>query len=134
MREKQTRPTATELAKRAGCSLRSVYERFKSLDALALASFDYLLQDWARFSATLTTSADRHTRLKTYVRARAQTCETSLSVWREVLRINPSPELQARMDEVRKHTLEGLELAFHPELVSLSKQKRRTLLIVLEAI
>ena len=41
LREKQQPPTAPEIARRAGCSIRSVFQHFSSLLTLSLAAADH---------------------------------------------------------------------------------------------
>jgi len=135
VREKHERPTAMEVAERAGCSARSVFERFGNLEALAVATFDYVLQKWAEQSATLPLHDNRETRIEWHVRTRAHICETWLPIWRNVLSIKPRTEaMQARIERVRQLTRERLNLIYRPELDTLSGEQRHRLLIGLEGL
>ena len=42
LRENPQRPTGAQIAERAGCSIRSIFERFTDLDQLALAAIDHV--------------------------------------------------------------------------------------------
>src|SRR5262249_17779276 len=69
-------PRTLEVAKRAGCSLRTVFERFGSLGGLGLAAFDSIVEGHTSAPADDFVNADRDTRIDFQVSLRAQTCET----------------------------------------------------------
>ena len=75
LRENPRIPTAGEIAKRAGCSIRSVFERFSDLLTLSLAAADYASAQAMAQSAVPDVDADLHTRLKAQVETRAAICE-----------------------------------------------------------
>ena len=43
LRRKPAMPTASQIAEEAGCSVRSVFERFSDLEALSVAAADYAI-------------------------------------------------------------------------------------------
>jgi AcrR family transcriptional regulator len=43
LRRNPVKPTAAQIADEAGCSTRSIFERFSDLDALSLATADYAI-------------------------------------------------------------------------------------------
>jgi AcrR family transcriptional regulator len=133
--ETHSRPVMTDVANRAGCSVRSIFVRFESLDRLALATIDYVLDSLAQLPSTLVVEGVRHDRIHSQVRTRAHICETWLPLWRLVQRADSdSQALQARIERVRQLIRERLELVYRPELATLSKQRRKTILIALEAV
>ena len=65
-------PTAPQIAKRAGISTRSVFERFTDLLTLSLAVADYAFEQAMAQAAVPNLDADLHTRLKAQVRCGPQ--------------------------------------------------------------
>lgn len=135
-RETKRIPTTLEVAKRARCSLRTVFERFGSLGGLGLAAFDAILSD--RFVSTPPgdlVRADRRSRIRFQTTVRARTCETWLPIWRIVMRNEGiSDQLEERIETVRRLTRNRLELMYGPELDTLSPDSRNAVLIALEAL
>jgi AcrR family transcriptional regulator len=86
LREKQQAPTALEIGKRAGCSIRSVFERFSDLLTLSLAAADYAFAQALAQAAVPNVDADLHARLKSQVETQAAICERWLPLWRALLR------------------------------------------------
>src|ERR1700722_10663256 len=85
LRENPQIPTAGDIAKRAGCSIRSVFERFSDLLTLSLAAADYAFAQGMAQSAVPDVDADLHTRLKAQVETRAAICGQWLALWRAPL-------------------------------------------------
>src|SRR5262249_6775212 len=75
-------PTASQIAEEAGCSPRSVFERFSDLDTLNLATADYAIAQGRAEAAACDVRTDRASRIRSHVRARAQACEKWLPLWR----------------------------------------------------
>src|SRR5260370_16775262 len=65
VRENPQAPTAPEIAKRAGCSIRSVYQHFSSLRTLSLAAADAFAQSVAQ-AAVPNVDAHLHTLLNSH--------------------------------------------------------------------
>jgi AcrR family transcriptional regulator len=131
--ETHARPAMTDVAKRAGCTTRSIFVRFETLDGLALATFDHVLQRVAKLP--LTVEGDRQCRIRTHVRTRAHNCEKWRPLWQLLSRADPSSRaLQARIERVRQVTRNRMERAYRTELASLSGRRRQTILIALEAL
>ena len=102
LREKQQPPKAPEVAKRAGCSVRSVFERFSDVLALSLAAADYSIEQAMAQAAVPNLDADLHIRLKSQVETRAAICEQWLPLWRALLRYqSASEELAIRIKRIR---------------------------------
>jgi AcrR family transcriptional regulator len=75
LRENLKPPTAQEIAKRAGCSVRSIFERFSDLVTLSLAAADHAFEEALAQAAVPNMDADLHTRLKSQIKTRAVICE-----------------------------------------------------------
>ena len=128
-------PTAAEIAGRAGCSVRSVFERFRDLQALQLAAIDYALVQTVALSPPRGRDGDRACRISAQVEGRAQTCERWLPLWRALLaNRGDAPEVRHRVEAARTRNLARLEAMYAAELGALEEGERRQLLIVLEAL
>src|SRR6185369_7637457 len=82
VRANQEPPTAPEIAKRAGISTRSVFERFTDLLTLSLAVADYAFEQALAQAPMPDVDADLNTRLKAQVEVRSAICEQWLPLWR----------------------------------------------------
>ena len=135
LKENPKRPTADELAKQAGCSERSVFERFSDLQTLSLAALDYALHQASAQAVVRNVDGDRLSRIRSQVETRAETCERWLPLWRTLLHTqHDSEELPRRIECTRDTMLARLELMYRPELSTLSAAERREVLIALEAL
>ena len=136
VREKEEVPTAAALARRAGCSTRSVFERFSDFRELASAAFDHVLQQGLSTPVGDTPSKDRATRITFQVRVRATNCENWLPLWRVLMRttIGDKEVLQLRISVLREMSRARVRLMYEPELSTLSQWKRDATLIALEAL
>jgi TetR/AcrR family transcriptional regulator of autoinduction and epiphytic fitness len=135
VREKHGRPATTELAARAGCSTRSVFERFQSIHALELAALDHLTQQLAAIPQELQLDADRQARIGAYARMRALKCETWLAHWR-VLRgtETASVDRQSRLEAVRRLNHEFISAIYGAELSAVDEVTRRNIVIALQGL
>lgn len=136
VREKEEVPTAKVIARRAGCSTRSVFERFSDFRELASATFDHVLQQGLSTAVGDTPTKDRITRIAFQVRVRAINCENWLPLWRVLMRttIGAKEVLNVRISVVREMSRARLRLMYEPELSTLSQWKREATLIALEAL
>jgi AcrR family transcriptional regulator len=133
LRENQQPPTTPGIAKRAACSVRSVFERFSDLLTLSLAAADYAFEQAMAHAAVPNLDADLHTRLKSQVETRAAICEQWLPLWRALLRYqSASEELAIRIKRIRAAMLARLLLVYGPELSILSEAERSRLLVALD--
>ena len=133
LRENQQPPTTPEIAKRAGYSVRSVFERFSDLLTLSLAAADYSFEQAMAQAALPILDADLHTRLKSQVETRAVICEQWLPLWRALLRYqSASEELATRIKRIRAAMVSRLELVYGPELSTLSGAEHIQLLVALD--
>ncbi len=128
-------PTAAEIARRAGVSTRSVFERFEDLLTLSFAAADHVFAQGLAQAAPRHVDADRPTRLRSQVETRAGVCESWLPLWRALIRHqSASPLLQARIGRVYDLIAERLQLMYRPELSTLAEPERTHVLIALEAL
>jgi AcrR family transcriptional regulator len=131
--EKQQPPTAPEIARRAGCSIRSVFQHFSGLLTLSLAAADYAFAQALAQAAVPNVDADLHTRLKVQVETRAAICEQWLPLWRALLRYqSESKAVAIRIKRTRATMVARLELAYAPELSTLSEPERCRRLVALD--
>ncbi len=135
VREKHEVPTAQQIAERAGYSVRSVFERFPDLRTLRVAVTDHAIAEGRNVGGLHDVDADRETRIRSQVRARAHGCEKWLPLWRVLSAHNDDvPELQKRIRMVRELVRARIELMFRKELSVLNESGKRSVLIALEAI
>jgi len=133
--ETRRQPTALQIAERAGCSLRLIFQHFADLPSLTVAAaFVAYTEGRARADAAKL-DGDRQTRISTHLERRARNCEAWLPLWRVGFGLkDQSTELLQLGLLVRKATLDRLSEMYAPELTSLAAVDRRRLLIALEAI
>src|SRR6266851_4541510 len=135
LRETRLIPTATQIAQRAGCSVRSVFERFADLMTLSFAAADHALAQAGAEAEARDVDGDRQTRVRSQVATRAALCERWLPTWRALIRHQyDSEQLPARLERMYGLVFERLKLMYRPELSTLGEPERRQLLIALEAL
>lgn len=135
LRESPKAPTAAQIAKRAGCSTRSIFERFTDLLALSTAAADYVFAQAQALPVVRDPDADRLTRVKSHVETRAQICEQWLPMWRALIHNqNESEILRVRIGLVYDMIGERLKLMYGPELSTVSTSEQKQLLIALESL
>ena len=134
-RENHQKPTGAQIAARAGCSVRSLFERFTDLDQLALAAIDHIIGIGLAMTVSDMAEGDRQVRLRLQVETRARICESWLPLWRVLVRYeDESDSVKARIQMVREAILARLKLMYRPELSTLPEAERTRLLIALEAL
>lgn len=135
LRDSPRMPTASEIAQRSGCSVRSIFDRFPDLLAIRVAATDHALSIGNTQAAARDVDGDRQARMKSQVETRGQTCERWLPLWR-ALNANQgdSEELKARINFVRLAIGKRLELMYAPELSTLAEEERKRRVIALETV
>ncbi len=125
-------PTAAEIATRAGCSVRSVFERFPDLHNLQVAAASYAMDRVAEQAPQPLLDADRNARIQHQVEMRSHLCEIWGRLWRSLL-VNrgDSDELRQKISKFQELRLTRLEVAFRPELAILPDVERRQILVAL---
>ncbi len=135
LRESPQIPTGAQIAKRAGCSLRLIFERFADLDQLGLAAIDHVIGLGLSTPVGDRAEGDRLSRLRFQVETRARICEMWLPLWRVLARHQDQGDsVKARIQMVREAVLARLRLMYRPELSVLSETERAHLLMALEAL
>lgn len=128
-------PKAVDIVRRAGYSVRSIFERFPDLGKLRLAAADYGLGQAAALAPPRHLDGDRQMRIRSQVETRAGTCERGVPLWRVLIAsVAEDKELMLRVRTSRNRTVDRLEMMYRPELSSLPESQRRYLLIALEAV
>jgi AcrR family transcriptional regulator len=127
-------PTASQIADRAGCSARSVFERFPDIHSLQVAAVDHAM--------TLIVPPpppgvgdDRQTRIRAQVESRSRSCQTWMPLWRSlIVNQGESAQLRQRVVQLRQAIVDRLSSMYEPELSVVPEAERRRLLITLEAL
>jgi AcrR family transcriptional regulator len=133
--ETRLQPTALQIAERAGCSLRLIFQHFADLASLTLAAAQIAYGQGRARADVASVEGDRETRIRTHMERRVRNCEAWLPLWRVAVTLDDhSPELRRLGGLIRKGTLDRLAEVYAPELGSLSDVDRQRLLIALEAI
>lgn len=128
-------PTASQIAERAGYSVRSIFERFSDLGALSLATADHAIAVGQSEAMARDVDGDRPTRIRSHVRTRALACEKWLPLWHAMLETQDEvAELKTRIIQVRLANLERLKLMYEPELATLPEAEREQLLFAMGAL
>jgi TetR/AcrR family transcriptional regulator, regulator of autoinduction and epiphytic fitness len=127
-RDGDLRPTAHQVARRAGVSRRALYLHFDSLDVLFATAASRRASEV--FSAWETPPLDTPLpgRIDWFVRHWSALCEALLPLHRAAALYEPfSEEVQATFDRARIWGRSAVELVFRPELASTPAQDRETL-------
>lgn len=131
LRRNSVMPTAVQIAEQAGCSVRSVFERFSDLDALSLATADFTIAQGQAEAVARHVDGDRPTRIRSHVETRARACEKWLPLWRIITNQDQVAELRTRVVLVRLGNIERMKLMYRRELSSLPEAAADELLIAL---
>ncbi|CAN5912998.1 hypothetical protein BH11PSE3_BH11PSE3_13820 [soil metagenome] len=132
LRRSHRMPTAAQIAAVAGCSARSVFERFTDLNALTLATADHAIAEGQAEAVAQGIDADRPTRILSHVATRAMACERWLSLWRILVASqNDLAELRTRVMAARLGNIERMKLMYRAELSTLSEPARDQLLFAM---
>jgi AcrR family transcriptional regulator len=135
LRENPQVPTGAQIAGRAGCSIRSIFERFDDMDKLGLAAIDHVIGLGLSTPVGDRAEGDRPSRLRFQVETRARICENWLPMWRVLVRHqDEGDDVKARIHLVREAILARLKLMYRPELSTQSEAERARMLIALEAL
>lgn len=129
LRSELRMPTASQIAAKAGISVRSIFERFSDLNALSLATADHAIVQAQAESAARDVDGDRPTRIRSHVLIRALACEKWLPLWRVILNTQQDvPDLRTRVVLTRYANIERMRLMYGPELSTLVDAEREPLL------
>lgn len=132
LRRSPRMPTAAQIAAEAGCSARSIFERFADLNALILATADYAIAEAQAEAAARDIDADRQTRIRSHVTTRSMACERWISMWRILVATQHElAELRMRVTAARLGNIDRMKLMYRAELSTLAAPARDELLIAL---
>ncbi|MBV8192766.1 MAG: hypothetical protein JOY64_30530 [Alphaproteobacteria bacterium] len=127
-------PTAAQIAERAGCSARSVFERFPDIHSLQVAAVDHAVALIVP-SPPPREGDGREARIRAQVESRSRSCQTWLPLWRSLIaNQGDSTELRARVACLRQGVMDRLSAMYEPELSTVPEAERRRVLIILEAL
>jgi AcrR family transcriptional regulator len=122
----ELRPTAAQIAQRAGVSLRSVFQHFESIETLFAAAADLQMERLAPLRVPVPVAGDVRTRLATLVARRSRLLEAVTPVRRASLRVEPfSNEVRSRLEGARALGRREVERVFAAELALLPPGERR---------
>lgn len=122
----EMRPTAAQIAQRAGVSLRSVFQHFESLETLFAAAADLQMERMAPLLEPIPTDGAFPERLATFVMRRSRVLEAIAPVRRASLRMEPfSSEVRSRLDAARARGRREVERVFSREIAALPTAERR---------
>lgn len=128
------RPTAAQIAQRAGVSLRSVFQHFESLETLYTAAGDLQMERLAPLLVPIPTGGNFAARLTMLVTRRSRVLEAVSPVRRASLRVEPfSNEVGTRLETARRKGRVEVERVFAPELAELAPAERRDVAAALGA-
>ena len=126
-------PTASQIAARAGCSRRTVFERFASLVALSLAGADRALAQAIERTARTEARGDRDARLKSEIEGRVEMCERWRPLCHALVRDGrASRRGAARIQRMHEALARRTECTYQVELATMSEADRVQLRIVLD--
>ncbi len=135
LRDGNLRPTAKEIAERAGTSLRSVYVHFDDLEDLFCAAASRAVTRIAALAAVLGPTGALDERLDAFVAQRARIYEGLGEVRHAAMLQEPfSPTLAALLAEGRRRTLIEFETVFAPELAALDADTLATTVAACDAL
>jgi TetR/AcrR family transcriptional regulator, regulator of autoinduction and epiphytic fitness len=129
------RPTARQVAERAGVSLRSVYVHFDDLEDLFSAAAHSHFERVRDLVQAIPGDGPLETRLDAFVRQRERVHEASAQVRRAAVLQEPfSPALANVLALGRTFSRAEIELVFAPELARRDGTGRERLLVELEVV
>jgi AcrR family transcriptional regulator len=131
----QMRPTAKEIADRAGVSVRSVYVHFDDLEDLYCVAATRYLRRIAPMLAPVSAEGAVEERAYSLVRQRARLYAQSGAIGRATrLHAESSPTLERILRDGRNHSRADLERVFARELEPLTDTERHRLVALLDVL
>ncbi len=129
------KPTAAQIAARAGVSLRLVFHHFGDMEAILADAADLQFERLRPLLRSVPPSLALDRRIAEFVRIRTELHETVSPVRRASIRLEPfSPVIAERLGAARAILRNEVRLVFRSELGALASADRRDLLAALEAI
>lgn len=129
------KPTAAQIAERAGVSLRLVFHHFDDLEAILADAADLQLERLRPLIRSVSPSLALDRRIAEFVRIRTELHEAVSPVRRASIRLEPfSPVIAARLGVARAVLRSEAGRVFQSELCARHLTERRDMLAALEAI
>ncbi|MHB8380953.1 MAG: TetR/AcrR family transcriptional regulator [Candidatus Binataceae bacterium] len=129
------KPTAAQIAARAGVSLRLVFHHFEDLEAILAQAADLQMERMRPLLRPVSPSLALERRISEFVRIRADLHEAVSPVRRASIRLEPfSAVIATRLSRARSILREETGLGFRSELRALPAARRREAVAALEAI
>jgi len=133
LQEGHLRPTAAEIAERAGVSLRSVFQHFEDLESLYAAVADVQMERLSRLISQETGVGPFADRTRSFAERRAELLEAITPVRRAALLHEPfSEELARRLRSAHDMAREEIERTFAPELRRRPRRDATSLVFALD--
>jgi AcrR family transcriptional regulator len=127
-RDRALKPTAHEVARRAGVSRRAVYLHFDSLEALFATAAERRASEAAATWKPPPHGTPLDERIEWFAQQWSTLCETLLPIRRAAIVQEPeSPQLKATLDRARRWSRSAVELVFLPELSAVPESERPAL-------
>ena len=129
------KPTAAQIAERAGVSLRLVFHHFEDLEAILADAADLQFERLRPLLRSVSPALALERRVAEFVRIRTELHEAVSPVRRASIRLEPfSPVIAERLGQARSILRNEAELVFGNELGALPSAERRDALAALEAV
>ena len=129
------KPTAAQIAERAGVSLRLVFHHFEDLEAILAEAADLQFERLRPLIRSVSPSLTLDRRVAEFVRIRTELHETVSPVRRASIRLEPfSPVIAERLGNARAILRKEAELVFGDVLGALHAAERRDTVAALEAV
>jgi AcrR family transcriptional regulator len=134
-RDRELRPTAHEVARRAGVSRRAVYLHFDSLEALFATAAERRASEVCATWNPPPHGTPLDERIEWFTQQWSTLCETLLPIHQAATVQEPeSPQLSATLDRARRWSRDAVELVFLPELSATPEDQRAALATALHHI
>jgi TetR/AcrR family transcriptional regulator, regulator of autoinduction and epiphytic fitness len=133
--EGDLRPTAPRVAKRAGVSLRTVWQQFADMETLLIEAIRRDQEVLRSLTKRITPDQPLADRITQFTGQRARVLEHMTPTWRAARLAEPfSAQLQQNKVLMLERAQKELEAVFAPELATLQPRERERLLRSLQAI
>jgi AcrR family transcriptional regulator len=127
-RDRALKPTAHEVARRAGVSRRAVYLHFDSLEALFATAAERRANEAAATWKPPPHGTPLDARIEWFAQQWSTLCETLLPIRRAAIAQEPeSAQLKATLDRARRWSRSAVEHVFLPELSAVPENERQAL-------
>jgi len=132
LRSAKSTPTGADIAKRAGNSARSLFERFPNRAELNQAAATYVMAQEAK-ALFVPPGSDRRSRMERCIQSNLKAHERWWPLWRAYM-LSPehAESLGWTFERLRNKRMKEFEAGFHPELSALPASAQRPTAIAVE--